>query len=241
VCEYEQRVSTDFAMPTRLEASLRFTDHASSIGPMVSIRAALVMSGLDARLTFRKAPGAERVDPHTGIASLVSSGERLVRPPRWTRGLPGRSRLSLSVVDRDARLLAPELIADERAEATTDLEIPFAMSVNAVAWVAARGTSEDRGPVIRVNGELISTRGVMLRLAFGRSRQAMAGSDAEVAEFPLIRPGMTFYSEEKLLEAGSPANTWVSLQFVGEGGRQIGDEHFVGRCVINPVRKGDTP
>jgi hypothetical protein len=228
----EQRVSTEVSMPTRLELGLRLSECDATVGPMVSLRAVLVMSSLEARVSFRRAPGARHgVEQTTGRVTLVPPAERLVRAPHWIRGIPGRSRISLAMVDRDMKPLAPELDACECVEGTTDLEVPFVMSVSAVVWMAARAWSDQLGPLIRFSGEVVSTRGVTLRIGFRRSRKPLAGTGLGVTEFPLIRPGMTFYSREKILEAGSPGNPWVSVQFVAEGGREIGHEQLVGRCV----------
>ena len=57
------------------------------------------------------------------------------------------------------------------------------------------------------------------------------GSSGRVVEFPLVRPGMTFYAREKLLEADPSTNSQVSVRFVAEGGKEIGDEQLVGRYV----------
>jgi hypothetical protein len=228
----EQRVSTDFPMPARLEVRVRLTECDATVGPMVLLRAVLVLSGLEARVNFRSTPGTKHGDEQTtGRVTLVPPGERLVRAPHWTRGIPGQSRISLALVDRDARLLAPELDGGECVEGTTDLEVPFVMSVSAVVWMSARAWSEQLGPLIRFSGEIVSTRGVTLRIGFRRSKKQLAGTGVGVTEFPLVRPGMTFYSHEKILEAGSPGNPWVSVQFLAEGGRDIGHEQLVGRCV----------
>jgi hypothetical protein len=228
----EQRVSTEFPMPTRLEVRVRLTESDATVGPMISLRAALVLSSFEARVSFRSSPGTRHGDEHTtGRVTLVPPGERIVRAPHWTRGIPGQNRISLAVLDRDARLLAPELDAGECVGGTTTLELPFLMSVSAVLWMAARAWSDQHGPLIRFSGEIVSLRGVTLRIGFHRSRKPLEGTGVGITEFPLVRPGMTFYSHEKILEAGSPGNPWVSVQFVAEGGRDIDREQLVGRCV----------
>lgn len=228
----EQRVSSDYSMTARLESRLRLTECNNPAGPLVVLRAVLVLSGLEARVNFRSAPGAERGDEQAAArVPLVPPGERVVRAPHWARGAPGRCRLSVALVDRDAEPLAPEFEVGECVDGITNLDIPFAMNVSAVAWVAARDWSEQRGPLIRLSGEMVSTRGVTVRLGFRPSEQQTGGTGEGVTEFPLVRPGMAFYSREKTLEAGSSGNPWVSVQFVAEGGQSIGGEQLVGRCV----------
>ncbi len=230
--EGECRVSTDFAMPARFEARLRLTECNHSGGPLVVLRVVMVLPGLEARVVFRADATAGPDDSQSmRRVPFVPSGERVLRAPRWARGTPGSARICLAMVDRDGRPLAPEIDAGESVDGITNLDIPFVMGVSAVEWVGARGWSEQRGPLIRLSGELVSTRGVMVRLGFRSPEGRLGGSGEGETEFPLIRPGMTFYSRETTFEAGHTGNPWVAVQFVDETGHPIGGEKLVGRFV----------
>jgi hypothetical protein len=229
----EQRMSAACAMPAGLKARLRLAECNSSRGPLIVLQAQMVLSGLEARVMFRASAGdtVERGGQITHRVVLVPSGEWLTRQAHSTRGIPGRGLISLRLVDGGGRPLAPEQEVGECVEGTTNFSVPFMMDASAVAWVGARDWSEQRGPLIHVSAEVVSTRGVSVRLRFRPSVGPMRGTGEGVTEFPLIRPGMSFYAREKSLEAGLSGSPWISLTFVGEGGRPFGGEHQVGRCV----------
>jgi len=229
----EERVSAACTMPVGLKARIRLAECDSSRGLMIVLQAQLVLSGIEARVVFRDTPdrataGGEQVMHRV---ALVPAGEWLPRQSHSTRGTPGRSRVSMTLVDGGARPLAPVQDIGACVEGITNFNLPFDMDVSAVAWLGAREWSEQRGPVINLSAEVISTRGVTVRLGFRSSEQKSGGTGESVTDFPLIRPGMTFYNREKTLEGGLTGSPWISVLFMGEGGRPIGEEQLVGRCV----------
>lgn len=232
-CDAEPHVSADFPMPARLVARLRLSGCDTSAGPMVTLRAVvLVLSSVDARVTFRSTPGSENGNEETtSQVTVVPSGERVAQAPRWTRGIPGRGPISIAMLDCGARLLAPELDAANCVDGTTNLDVPFALDVRAVVWMAACDGSDQHGPLLRVSAEIVSTRGVTMRVASRGSEERLGARRLGVVQFPLVGPGMSFYSRENFIKASSAHNPWVSVLLLGDRGRQIGEEQLVGRCV----------
>lgn len=230
----ERRVTVDTSMPVRFEARLRLAECDNPFGPLIVLESQLVLSGLDTRVIFRNHPGTtvEGDQRVTETVMLVPPGERLPRQSHTARGAPGRRWLSLTLVDRDGQRLAPAQDIEECVDGITNFDLSFVMNVSLVTWVSVRDWWERHGPLIRVSGEVISTRGVNVRLG-GRPSggQQMGGTGKGDTEFPLTRPGMALYAREKTFECRIVESPWVSVLFMGERSRPIGGEQLVGHCV----------
>ena len=137
----------------------------------------------------------------------------------------------MGLIDGQRRELIPERELGDCVDGIINLDLPFTFNVSAVIWVAARVWSEQRGPLIRFSSEVVSARGVTVRLVVRSIRGHVGGPGEGVVECPLVHPGSVFYSRDKTLDSGSPGPVWVLVRFVGEGGRAIGEEQLVGRCV----------
>lgn len=228
----ERRVSVDTSIPARLEARLRLAECDNPLGPLAVLESHLVLSGLEARVMFRLSGTPADGDRQAmETVTLVPPGERLLRQSHSARGTAGRRPFSLALVDRGGHRLAPAQDIGECVDGITNFDLPFVISVSVVAWVRVRDWWDRHGPLIRVSGELISTRGVNVRLGSCPSEGPMGGTGKGDTEFPLARPGVSFYAREKTLECGISESPWVSVLFMGERGRPIGGEQLVGRCV----------
>ena len=226
----ERRVSTAFSMPAQLEAWMRVKHGSSPLGALISFQATIVLSGVQARVTFRsRVNKTER--PLEEVAMqlpIVPSGQRMVRPGHSLRGLPREARTMLRLLDREGRPLSETRDLGAYADGVHEVEIPFSVDTTAVAWVTALDWSERRGPRVRLSGELIFTKGLDARLDF----PAAGARETDGTRIQLIGPGTTLYSAEKTLEGSLPGSSWVSIQFIDSEGSPIGDEVLVGRCVV---------
>jgi len=228
----ERRVSTVFSMPAQFEAWLRVKHGSSPLGALISFQTTVVLSGVQARVTFRsRASKTER--PLGEVAMqlpLVPSAQRMVRPGHSLRGVPREARITLRLMDREGRPLSHPHEFGEVTDGVHEADIPFSVDTTVVLWMTALDWSERRGPRVRVSGELIFTKGLDARLdlhpAGGRGESANDGTQVQ-----LIGPGTTLYSAEKTLEGSIPGSSWVSIEFIDSEGRTIGDEVLVGRCV----------
>jgi len=228
----EHRVSVQYAMPVHLEAWLRVPGRTGATDAPVALQASLCLSALGARVTFRDhpTPTPSLIGDLAMQLPLVAAGERVVRPWQTLRGMPARSRVTLRVVDRDGATLARDRVLGELEGGFQQISIPFDADLGIVAWVAARDWSEQRGPRIRVSGELVLTRGVTLQVAFEPLASHSEGSSEGSTDLQVVRPGTSLYLPEKLIESGRADHTWVGLQFTDGTGRAIDAEQIVGRC-----------
>lgn len=228
----EHRVSINYSMPVRLEAWLRVTGRVGSKASSVSLQSSLTLGAFGARIIFRDRPGLtpDAGGEHALQFPLVGPGERVVRPWQTLHGVPASSHLTLRVLDRDRQILGAERPIDELVDGFQQVSIPFDASLSVIAWVAARDWSEQRGPRIRVSGELVMTRGVTLQLGSRPLASLSEGSSEDVTELQVMRPGTALYLPEKVVESGRADHTWVALQFTDATGRAIDVEQVVGRC-----------
>ena len=221
-------------MPARLEAWLQVKEYSSVLGPQISLRASIVLPGMQARVIFRGRTRGSESSPD-GIAQqveLVPRGERLGRTSHPLRGTPGRSHLSLSLTDHEGRALTHERQLGECADGFHEIDISFRVDVTAVAWLAAREWSERHGARVRLSGELIFSRGVIVQLGFRPLDSSAERIGEGATDVLLIRPGMSFCSPDRTLEGGLAENLWISVLFIDGMGCPIGEEHVVGRCVL---------
>ncbi|HEY2956557.1 MAG TPA: hypothetical protein VGK89_15060 [Candidatus Eisenbacteria bacterium] len=228
----EYRASTRYAMPVRLETRLRVSESNGRAGPLVTLQATIVLSSLEARVVFRGA-GFEEQGTVFEVAQhvpLVPPGEQIARPASPLRRIGPECGITLGIRDDEGHALCEDREIARCVDGVHEFGIPFAVETSAVAWVAARDWSEQRGPRIRLSGELIFTRGVAMRLGFRPLDRESEGSSEGVTEVQLARPGLSLYFPGRTVEAGHPENTWVAVQFVDPGGRPIGERHVVGRC-----------
>jgi hypothetical protein len=229
----ERRVSAAFSMPAQFEAWLRVKHGSSPLGALISFQSTIVLSGVQARVTFRSRaswsdPPLEEVAMQLPI---VPPGQRMVRPGHSLRGLPREGRLSFGLLDREGRPLGETRDLGPYADGVHEAEIPFSVDTTVVAWVTALDWSERHGPRVRLSGELIFTQGLDVRLDFnpvGARGEALPDG----TRVQLIGPGTTLYSAEKVLESSLPGSSWVSIQFIDSEGCPIGEEVLVGRCVV---------
>ena len=230
----EQRVSTTYSMPARVETWLRVSQSSSLLGPVVSLQASLVLPGLQTRVTLRNRALLAVAPPEdvTQQIQMVPPGERVTRAGQPVRGMPASSTLTLKVCDFEGHPLAEERDLGTCEDGFRDVAVPCLVDVSAVAWVTGLDWSERRGPRVRLSGELAFSRGVVVRLGVHGSRNGASGALEGGSELPLLRPGMALYSPEKTLEGSGPSSTWVSVRFLDTAGRPIGEEHVVGRCVM---------
>jgi hypothetical protein len=221
----EPRVATDWLMPSRIRVALQLSECASAAGPLVSLKASLLLPGLQARIIFRDRPHREDVpfQEVSVMVPLVLPGERLERPLLSGRGAPAPARLALHLGDSNRRPLVPpqeiECVAGGR-----ELEHPILLDVSAVVWLSAH-TPGANGTRLRVNGRLVFPRGVTGRIDPGASAERRG---RPAPELPLISPGAMFFFYERSVESGLPCDPWVSLRFMDERGTPIGDEQSVG-------------
>lgn len=229
----EQRVSTMWAMPARLETWLRVTQSSSALGPEVSIRATLVLPGLQARVTLRHDPVLAGAPPEdaTVRVPMVATGERLCAAGRPLGGIPAGAPLTLRVTDADGRLLADEHELGVCEDGLHGAAVPCVVGASAVSRVSGLDWSARRGPRVRVHGALEFARGVLVFLGFRRPHDGHAPLEG-VRELTLVEPGRALDGPEQTLEGMGPTGTWVSVRFNEPTGRPIGGEHVVGRCVV---------
>ena len=229
---WEQRVSVACALPTRFEATLQVAESGSILGPIISMQASLVLPGLQARITFRDRPeGGERMAHEVAMQiPLVLPGERLHRPGQTVRGAPRRPLMTLRLFDREGRPLNEETSIGECVDGSRQVDVSFVADVNAVAWLAAQGWSGHGGPRLRLNGKLVYTRGVTVRLGFSPPRER-GRIEEGAAEVPLVHPGTMFFFPERVVEGGLPGDPWIWLMFFDQSGGPIGREQLIGHCV----------
>jgi len=228
----EYRASAGYSMPARVDTRLRITESTARTAPLVTLRATLAITSLEACVIFRGAAfdGQGNIEEAVQHVPLVPPGEQVVRPASPLRRVGPGCGITLGLRDEDGRALSEEREIARCVDGVHEISIPFAVETSAVAWVAARDWSEQRGPRIRLSGELIFTRGVTMRLGFRPLDRESEGSSEGVTEVRLVRPGLSLNFPGKTVEAGHPDNTWVAVQFVDPDGRPIGDRHIVGRC-----------
>src|SRR5262245_31509175 len=230
----EQRVSTAWAMPSRLETWLRVTRAASPLGPLVSLQASLVIPGLQASATLYHgpAPGGDRPACEIVRIPMVPPGERITRAGHLMRGMSRGAALRWVVSDADGRPIADEREIGTCEDGFYDLSAtPCLVDASAIAWISGIDGSPHRGARVRVSGELVFARGVTLRLGFHPRHAGADAGGAGACELPLVRAGFALYAPEKTLEGSGPASAWVSLRFDDRQGRPIGEEHVIGRRV----------
>ena len=220
-------IATECPLPARLVGSLRLTESASRVGPVISIEAAVVLPGLRARMTFRDRPNRDDASVHEAsiMVPLVAPGERLERPMRTIRATPARSGFTLSLCDgRGQPLVAAQRIAC--VDGSRSLDFPIALEAGAVVWVSTRAASGSSGPRLRLNGKLVLSRGVFARVGPGIAEGWEArGATSEVS---LVTPGTMFFFHERTVESGLAGDPWVSLRFVDERGAPLCEERPVG-------------
>ena len=229
----EQRVSTSWAMPARIETWLRVSQSSSPLGPEVSMRATLVLPGLQARVTLRHDPllAGSPPEDETVPVPMVATGERLCAAGRPLGGIPAGATLTLRVVDADGRLLADEQEIGACEDGLHGSTVPCVVDASAVSRVSGLDWSARRGPRVRVHGALEFARGVLVFLGFRPPDGDRAPLEG-VRELTLVAPGQSLAGPEKTLEGMGPSGTWVSVRFNEPAGRPIGEEHVVGRCVL---------
>ena len=228
----EHRASTTHSMPARVDTRLRITESSAPAGPLVTLEATLALTSLEACVTFRGAAfeeqgNFEKVVQHV---PLVPPGEQVARPASPLRRAGPAAGITLGLGDDEGHALSEEREIAHCVDGMHEFSIPFAVETSAVAWVAARDWSEQRGPRIRLSGELVFTRGVAMRLGFRPLDRESEGSSEGETEVQLVRPGLSLYFPGRTVEAGHPDNTWVAVQFVDPGGHPVGERHIVGRC-----------
>jgi hypothetical protein len=215
-----------------LAGQLRIMDSESRLGPLITCQAAIVPPELKASVVFRDRPRVAYpfADEIVRLIDLVRTRERAApRPMRPVRGLPGRSTISLRLVDQEGWTVAEEQMLGECTDGLVPIRMSFVLELKSMVWFAARDWSE-RGPRISVSSEVLVPRGVSLRIAF-RPFDADRGMIGQrTMEVPVIRPGMAWYTAERTIEGGSPDHAWVLVRFLDRGAPLVGGEHLVGHC-----------
>lgn len=215
-----------------LAGHVQIAESGSRLGPLVWCQAAIVPPALQASVIFRDRPRTTPpfADEVVRMVDLVGSRGRTVpRLGRPLRGLPGRSTISLRLVDQGGWTVAEEQTIDDVTDGVRAIEMSFVVELKSMVWFAARDWSE-RGHRISVSSEVLVPRGVSLRIAFRPvdADRRMVGQRA--MEMPVIRPGMAWFTAERTIEAGSADHDWVSVRFLDHGTPLDGGEHLVGRC-----------
>jgi hypothetical protein len=230
----EHRLSASYAMPVRLEVTFRIDGHRDPMSPAIAVQTTLVLAGLQARILFRdraRATGS-RAEPIVHQVSLISSGERVMRPWQPVQTLPRGSRLALRVADREDHPLGEEWGAGDCEDGLHEATVPFVAAASIVAWVATRDWSEQRGPRLSLSGELALPEGVRLLLGYRLLDGGSPGTLRGGSEIGLVRPGTALYMPEKTVEGGSGGQSWVSVQFLDGVGEPFGEEQLIGRCAL---------
>ena len=225
----EPRVVTEYVMPARFRGMLQLANCASPLGPVISLEASLVLSGLQARVTFRDRPRRDdvAVQEASVMVPLVLPGERLERPLQTMRGAPARPRLTVGLFDRDQRPLADAQEFGECTDGSRLLELPIRVDVGAIVWLSARASSGSSGAKLLVNGKLVFSRGVTAQLGLGPAADSTR-LDRVATEVPLVNPGTMFFFYERIVENRLRGDPWVSMRFLDERGRPIGEEQPIG-------------
>ena len=217
-----------------LAGHLRIAESDSRLGPLVWCQAAIVPPALQASVIFRDRP--TMTPPAAGelerLVDLVGSrGRPVPRLGRPLRGVPGRSTISLRLVDQEGWTVAEEQTISEVSDGLRAIRMSFVVELKSMVWFEARDWSE-RGHRISVSSEVLVPRGVSLRIAFRPldADRRMIGQRA--VELPVIRPGMTWFTAERTIEGASADHAWVSVRFLDRGTPLVGGEHLVGRCQL---------
>ena len=222
------------AESVRLECRFSVTDGSSTLGPLLWCRASLVLPGLRTLVIFRDRPRREArfADEATRPIDLMRPGERVApRLGRPLRSIRGPSMVSIRVTDFQGWTLAEEREIGPCVDGVLEAQASFLVDVKAMVWLAARGWAEC-GPRIGVSGEVTLPRGVAMRIAFRPLGSDRSVVEERAVEVPIVRPGVAWYTSERIVEGRSPEHAWVFVQFREAGTRVVSAEQIVGRCVL---------
>jgi len=222
-------------LPAWLEGTLQLRQPVGQLGPLVELRASLLTSGLRVFISFRDRPHAASSSAADVVRSVVllPSEERMaLQPDRSVRSLGGPVYVSLQLLDGDRRAITETLDVGECVERGSRFRIPFPLGVSTTTWFAARDSSE-RGALVGVGGQVSVPRGLTARVMLRPLAGGRQGIGEGVAEVALVRPGWTWFAPDRNLVSGSPERAWVFARLAEASGRELGDEHLIGRVQLH--------
>ena len=230
----ERRVDLGCTLQAHLDLQLRVSEGLEPHGPRVSLRAALALPELHARVVFRQRTSGNG-HMHEELmrqVAVVPPGARIVRVNDRLGSLPAGSRLTLRLIDYEHRPLAEEHVIGECAEGTYELRLPVPVDATASAWVVPKEWTEEHGSTIKVSGALTIRNGILLQIGAWPRRHEEWDAGVRSVGMQLVRPGQTPHYDEKTFDGSFPVNTWALVAFVDEHGQPIGEPQHIGRFVV---------
>ena len=221
----ERRISTAYAMPVRCQVWLRISGSQTEAGPQVSMLASLVLSAIHARVVYRAAvpPSGLQPDEIALALPMVPANERIARPSRTFRGPAGGSWMSLQLYDHERMPLTEEREIGACTDGMREATLSLVARVNPTAWLSLRSGREGPEQMLRLDGELVFTSGIGLRL---RLRPLVGAGDTHTTDVALTSVGTTLHCPDRVVERDLPGMPVILLAFLDADGRPIGRERL---------------
>src|SRR5439155_25616768 len=155
-------------------------------------------------------------------------GRRLAPASHLVRGLPRESDLTIQVMDRRGQGLSEERDIGPFPAGVREASIPFTAAADVEVSVTALDWSEEAGPRVAVNGDVVVSGGIKMRIGVRPTPVGPTERKPFAAEVSLVNPGVSWHEPERSFEPGVPSHPWVALRFAG---REVGGEWEIGQCV----------
>jgi hypothetical protein len=229
----EQRVSTTYMMPVRMEARVGATGCENSPGPQITLDGSLALGSLGVDLIFRNnLKGTHTYEEPTVVdVTLLPAGESLSIPKQPVLGgVGGNPFIWIQVLDGAGNPVTGEILLGRCVQGLGPITADFLIAASAAATVKAEDCANSPGPFITLGGEL-SLTGINARLIFRNNVEGPHEADETTTVDVVIVPaGESIRFPKQPVLGGVGGNPWISLLFRDGDGDAVGGEFLVGRC-----------
>lgn len=227
----DQQVSALFNLPIHVDAVVDESGCENHPGPTITLGGKIKLGGLGARLTFMN--NAKGTHTATVVSqydvTLLLAGSTIEIPKQPVQGgVGGNPHIYLQFHDGNGTDMSEEFYLGrcvQGLKVSTDL----LQEAVARANVHAEGCSNNKGPFITLDGDLV-LGGLHARIILRNNVKGTHTAEDE-RDVAIVLEGSKIVLPKQPIKGGAGGNPIISIQFLHGDGTPIGEPEVLGRCV----------
>jgi hypothetical protein len=232
----QKQVTTTFAMPVQVQASVFLSDCQNSPGPQITLEGTSKLGGLNVDLIFRnnvKGTHTAIVQNSVEVVAIAPGGTLEIPKQPVLGGVGGNPFIWIQLLDSDGNELSGEIFLGRCVQGSFKVDATLPAEVVALANIGALDCSNNQGPYITVDGAASFGKGMNAQFIFRNNDNPVGGPHEAVrsASVVIIPAGQTLVLPKQPVLGGVGGNPLISVLFEQGDGTAIGKEVSLGRCV----------